>query len=145
MMTALTCMAVAVYFEARGEPIDGQMMVAETILNRVADERWPDTVCEVVKQPRQFSFYSDGKSDTPRDQVAYELALELAAVAMNGEHLHSGVLYYHTVDVHPVWRHSLAVTGRVGRHIFYTDKPECRFPRYSLRPVARPERRNENG
>ncbi|MEY2909484.1 MAG: hypothetical protein RLZZ602_2007, partial [Pseudomonadota bacterium] len=51
MISTLTCLAVAIYFEARGESIDGQMLVAETIINRVADERWPDTVCEVVKQP----------------------------------------------------------------------------------------------
>jgi len=139
MMTALTCLAVAVYFEARSEPIDGQLLVAETIINRAADERWPNTICEVVKQPRQFSFYSDGKSDTPRDQVAYELALELAAVAMSGEHLHTGALYYHTVDVRPVWRHDLEMLGRVGDHIFYTNTKDCRLPTCSPRPVPRPD------
>ena len=140
MISTLTCMAVAIYFEARGEPIDGQMLVAETIINRVEDERWPDTVCEVVKQPNQFSFYSDGKSDKPRDAEAYATALEVAAVALSGDHSWSGSLYYHTLDVRPVWRHALQPIGVVGNHIFYGNTTDCRLPTCSPRPVPRPER-----
>jgi len=115
-------------------------MVAETILNRVADERWPDTVCEVIKQPHQFSFYSDGKSDTPRDLNAYTTAVLVAAEALSNENVGSGALYYHTVDVRPVWRHDLEVLGRVGEHIFYANTKDCRLPTCSPRPVPRPER-----
>ena len=140
MISTLTCMAVAIYFEARGEPIDGQMLVAETIINRVEDERWPDTVCEVVKQPHQFSFYSDGRSDKPRDMEAYEVAREVAAVALSGDHLWSGALYYHTTAVKPVWRHDLQVLGQVGTHIFYANTRDCRLPTCSPRPLPRPER-----
>ena len=139
MIDPITCMAVAIYFEARGEPIDGQMLVAKTIINRVADERWPDTVCEVVKQPHQFSFYSDGKSDTPRDAEAYATALEVAAVALSGDHLWSGPLYYHTLDVRPVWRHALQPIGVVGSHIFYGNTRDCRLPTCSPRPTMRPQ------
>ena len=140
MIITLTCMAVAIYFEARGEPIDGQMLVAETIINRVEDERWPDTVCEVVKQPDQFSFYSDGKSDTPRNAEAYATALEVAAVALSGDHLWSGALYYHTLDVRPVWRHALQPIGVVGDHIFYGNTADCRLPTCSPRSTMRPQR-----
>jgi spore germination cell wall hydrolase CwlJ-like protein len=56
MLTTLSCIAVAVYFEARGESMLGQRAVAEVILNRVADPRWPETACEVIKQKNQFSF-----------------------------------------------------------------------------------------
>ena len=139
MITPLTCLAVAVYFEARGEPIDGQMLVAETIINRVDDERWPDTICEVVQQPHQFSFYSDGLSDTPQDEEAYATALVVAAEAMAGDHLWAGPLYYHTTTVRPVWRHALEPIGIVGNHIFYTDTNDCRLPTCSMRPVMRPE------
>ena len=139
MIDALTCLAVAIYFEARGEPIDGQMLVAETIINRVDDERWPDTICEVVQQPHQFSFYSDGLPDTPRDEDAYATALQVAAEAMAGDHLWAGPLYYHTTDVHPVWRHALEPIGIYGNHIFYTDTNDCRLPTCSVRPVMRPE------
>ena len=138
MISALTCMAVAIYFEARGESIDGQMLVAETIINRVEDERWPDTVCEVVKQPHQFSFYSDRMSDTPRDAEAYATALEVAAVALSGDHLWGNALYYHATYVKPVWRHDLQELGRVGTHIFYTNTADCRLPTCSPRPSMRP-------
>lgn len=140
MIDPITCMAVAIYFEARGESIDGQMMVAETIINRVADERWPDTICEVVKQPHQFSFYSDGKSDRPRDEKAYHTALLVAEEALAGDHLWSGALYYHTLDVRPVWRHALEPLGVVGHHIFYNNTRDCRLPTCSPRPVPRPQR-----
>ena len=140
MISTLTCMAVAIYFEARGEPINGQLLVAETIINRVADERWPDTVCGVVKQPHQFSFYSDGMSDKPRDMEAYEIAREVAAVALSGDHLWSGALYYHTHAVQPVWRHDLEVLGQVGAHIFYGNTADCRLPTCSPRSTMRPQR-----
>ena len=139
MIDALTCMAVAIYFEARGEPINGQLLVAETIINRVADERWPDTVCGVVKQPHQFSFYSDGMSDKPRDMEAYEIAREVAAVALCGDHLWSGALYYHTHAVRPVWRHALEPIKVEGNHIFYTNIKDCRLPTCSLTPMPRAE------
>ena len=73
MLSTITCLAVAIYFEARSEPIAGQLAVAQVVLNRVADERYPDTVCEVimegptypsghpVRDKCQFSFWCDGK------------------------------------------------------------------------------------
>jgi spore germination cell wall hydrolase CwlJ-like protein len=133
-------MAVAIYFEARGEPIDGQMLVAETIINRVADERWPDTACEVIKQPHQFSFYSDGRSNRPRNIEAYTTAVLVAQEALDGDHLWSNALYYHTTSVRPVWRHDLDVIGQVGDHIFYAHSGDCRLPTCSPRPVPRPSR-----
>lgn len=141
MISTLTCMAVAIYFEARGEPIDGQMLVAETIINRVADERWPDNACDVIKQPNQFSFYSDGRSDRPRNLEAYTTAVLVAQQALEGDHMYSNALYYHTLDVKPVWRHDLQPIGVVGEHIFYAHASDCRLPTCSPRPIPRPERR----
>ena len=141
MISALTCMAVAIYFEARGESIDGQMMVAETIINRVADERWPDNACDVIAQPRQFSFYEDGRSNRPRDMEAYTTAILVAQDALDGNHMHTGALYYHTLAVRPVWRHDLEPIGVVGEHIFYTNTSDCRLPTCSPRPMPRSERR----
>ena len=140
MISTLTCMAVAIYFEARGESIDGQMLVAETILNRAADPRWPDEPCEVIKQAAQFSFYHDGRSDRPRDLEAYTTAILVAHHAIAGDHLYSGALYYHTVSVRPVWQRDLEVLGRVGDHIFYVNTKDCRLPTCSPRSVPRPER-----
>jgi N-acetylmuramoyl-L-alanine amidase len=139
MISTLTCIAVAIYFEARGEPIDGQMMVAETILNRAADPRWPDEPCDVIAQPKQFSFYDDKRSNRPRDMQAYTRAVLVAQEALSGEHLHTGALYYHTPSVRPVWRHDLQLIGSVGSHVFYVDRSLA--PETSPRPVPRPERR----
>ena len=122
MLTPLACIAIAVYFEARGENLAGQMMVAETILNRVADPRWPNTACKVVKQRSQFSFYSDGKSDKPKNRELYLVATDVASEALEGKHLNSGSLWFHANYVKPSWRHRLEVSVRIGRHIFYKDK-----------------------
>ena len=138
MISTLTCMAVAIYFEARGEPIDGQMMVAETILNRAADNRWPDEPCDVISQPNQFSFYRDGRSNRPRDMEAYTTAVLVAAKAFESRNASTGALYYHTTAVRPVWRHDLQVLGQVGDHIFYANTKDCRLPTCSPRPVPRP-------
>jgi spore germination cell wall hydrolase CwlJ-like protein len=79
---ALMCVAMAVYFEARGEPTAGQIAVAQVIRNRIEDPRYPDNACDVVKQGYywngipirnkcQFSFYCDGKSDDPKNKQAW--------------------------------------------------------------------------
>jgi N-acetylmuramoyl-L-alanine amidase len=137
MISSLTCMAVAIYFEARGEPIDGQLMVAETIINRVADDRWPDNVCDVIAQPRQFSFYADGRSNQPRDLDAYTRAVLVAQEALMGEHMNTGALYYHTPAVRPVWRRDLQPIGMMGGHVFYVDRSLA--PDTSPRPLQRPQ------
>jgi spore germination cell wall hydrolase CwlJ-like protein len=136
MITTLTCMAVAIYFEARGEEIDGQMMVAEVIINRALDDRWPDEPCEVIAQPRQFSFYQDGRPNTPRDLEAYTTAVLVAQAAWEGKHLETGALWYHHTAVRPVWRHNLEPLGIVGAHVFYVDRELA--PSESPRPVMRP-------
>jgi len=137
MIETLTCMAVAIYFEARGEPIDGQMMVAETILNRAADPRWPDEPCDVIAQPKQFSFYDDRRNNTPRNMEAYTTAVLVAQQALAGDHLKTGALWYHTTSVRPVWRRDLQPIGVVGEHVFYVDRTLA--PTSSPRPVPRPE------
>ena len=119
MVTTLTCIAVAVYFEARSESLLGQALVAETILNRVEDSRWPDTACKVVKQHRQFSFYSDGKSDRPRNKELYTQAMAIAEEALTGKGTKTGSLFFHAYYVKPSWRHRFERIARVGRHIFY--------------------------
>ena len=134
MINTLACIATAVYFEARSEPVAGQKLVAETILNRAADPRWPSEPCDVVKQKNQFSFYWDGMSDTPRDMKAYARATEVASETLNGYHVSTGALYYHASYVAPVWRHKLHHVVTAGEHIFYVDPPKPR-----IRPKARPE------
>lgn len=121
-MTPLMCLALAVYFEARSEPLDGQFAVAEVVLNRVADPTFPDSVCAVVKQPHQFSFYSDGKPDVPRNPEAWALAQDIAESALSGERwLGLEATFYHATYVSPHWADQFVLIGRVGSHLFYVS------------------------
>lgn len=120
-MTSLMCLAVAVYFEARGEPLQGQYAVAEVVMNRVADDRYPDTVCGVVFERKAFSFTHDGKSDRLPDTPAAEKAMEVATNVMAGLKMGITSTHYHTVHVKPYWRKHFALDGLVGDHLFYTN------------------------
>jgi len=116
------CLAVAVYFEARGEPIEGQLAVAEVVLNRVASGEYPASICAVVKQPAQFSFVRKG--DFPRidaSSPAWRTAVGIAHVAGEklAKELGSDVLWYHAEYVAPAWAPRLARETQIGAHIFY--------------------------
>lgn len=120
------CLATAIFFEARNQPVDGQMAVAEVIINRTADPQWPDTICGVVNQPKQFSFTHDGKSDDPlkyNSPLAWKIAQIIAIDAMKGINL-VGITstYYHATYVHPHWHSNLKCDGRIGDHIFYSKE-----------------------
>jgi len=119
--TALACMALNVYFEARDQPIAGQVAVAQVTMNRVADPRYPDTVCEVVYDHKQFSWYWDGKSDRPREEEAWEQAQLIASAVMAGSG-HSelqGVTHYHAIWVNPYWNKKMTLVAMIGSHVFY--------------------------
>lgn len=143
-MIAATCLAMAIYYEARSEPIDGQRAVADVIMARKHHVSYPDTVCAVVAEDRgdkaydcQFSFMCDGLPERPTG-AAWATAQAVAAEAIAGPAtVHA--THYHTVDVRPIWRHDLTVVGKIGSHIFYTDG-RCILERgCSKRPQARPQ------
>ncbi len=123
------CLTQAVYFEARGEPLIGQVAIAEVVLNRVVDPKYPASACKVVFQNQhlpnrcQFSFACDGKPDRPKNLTAWERSLKIVALVMAGER--SGVAkkatHYHANYVAPGWRLRLDKVGQIGRHIFYKD------------------------
>jgi len=139
VIAAAACLSLALYHEARGEKLLGQLMVAKVIVNRVASPRWPSSMCNVITQDRQFSFYRKGKAPSPRDEVAWAKAQELAVQIINNPDILPYTIadHYHTVDVHPVWRRKLYRIVRIGKHIFYSYKqPEA--PRISVRPITRP-------
>lgn len=119
-MVTLQCLALAIYFEARGEPLEGQIAVAEVIYNRVVDTRYPDDVCSVVYQRKQFSWTHDGKSDVPKNTLVWEEIKELASQVMRGDLFDGhGATHYHSVDVKPYWTDGLTYVGQYGNHIFY--------------------------
>jgi len=118
---SVVCLALNVYFEARSESFEGQLAVAEVTLNRMASPYFPDTVCEVVWQDKQFSWTHDGKSDRPRDERAWRRAVHVASLALEDEHQVVGYepLYYHADYVRPYWRTAYTKVAQVGKHIFY--------------------------
>ena len=123
------CLAQAVYFEARSEPIDGQLAVAQVVLNRVKSPYYPDTICGVVFQNEnmrhrcQFSFACDGLSDNPYEADAWNLAERIAYIALSGrwKDITKDATHYHAVYVNPSWANNLVETGQHGSHIFYRD------------------------
>ena len=126
----INCLALNIYFEARGEPVDGKIAVGHVVLNRVADTRYPDKICEVVRQggpkPRhrcQFSWWCDGRSDRPRDLQAWRESQVLARVVFWGyaEDPTGGALWYHADYALPAWRRTLVRGPMIGRHQFYVS------------------------
>lgn len=124
----INCLALNIYFEARSEPIAGKIAVGHVVMNRVADTRYPDKVCEVVKQggekPRnkcQFSWFCDGRSDRPVNVAAWKESLALARVVFWGysQDPTQGALWYHADYVRPYWRRALERGPKIGRHVFY--------------------------
>jgi hypothetical protein len=118
------CLASAVYFEARGEPVEGQLAVAEVVLNRVASGRYPASICEVVEQPWQFSFVNATGRIPPANRAseAWQRAVAIARIAQAGASrlLPQDVLWYHADYVAPSWGRRLARSTKIGLHIFYS-------------------------
>lgn len=121
------CLAEAIYFEARGESLEGQAAVAEVVLNRVESKYWPNTVCGVVKQGAerstgcQFSYTCDGIPERINSQKAWSQAEQLAAFMMRGgpRRITGRATHYHADYVAPPWARTMERTAVVGRHIFY--------------------------
>lgn len=129
----MNCMALNIYHEARGENSAGMYAVADVVLNRVVDSRYPSTVCKVVKQSItknnkpvknkcQFSWYCDGASDTPKNPEAWIKATEIAYLIII-EHKFRGITdgstHYHTNQVNPRWNSEMQLVGRIGSHLFF--------------------------
>ncbi|WP_246272984.1 cell wall hydrolase [Oricola thermophila] len=124
----IECLATAIYFEARSEPVPGQEAVAQVILNRKASDTWPDTICGVVFQNAhrrnacQFSFACDGQPDVPRERKAWQRAKEIAGKILFDRDVPAPVLtatHYHADYVRPYWASSMKRLSKIGRHIFY--------------------------
>jgi len=134
------CLALNIYHEARGSSLADQAAVADVVLNRVRDRRYPGTVCDVVYQARtrpswkdetvmipirnqcQFSWYCDGRDDTPKDQDAWINAQQIAYfMILDNKYrgITQGATHYHATYVEPKWARGFNLIGRIGEHIFY--------------------------
>ena len=127
------CLTEAIYFEARGEPVEGQIAVAEVILNRVDSHRYPDSVCKVVNQGTgrlhacQFSYTCDGIAETIDEPAAWALSGKIARLLMDGapRELTAQATHYHADYVDPYWAKVYPRTAQVGQHIFYRQTPDA--------------------
>ena len=134
--TAFMCMALNIYHEANNQSMLGQIAVGQVVMNRVADSRFPDTVCEVVKQAVthkgtnkpilfrcSFSWYCDGKKDEPDfDSFAWREAKYHAHIVMSGKiviDVTQGATHYHATYVKPDWARTKKRTTKIDKHIFY--------------------------
>ena len=116
------CLATAVYFEARGESVEGQLAVARVVMNRAASGRYPPDWCSVVKQPWQFSFVRHGEFPSiDMGSSAWARAQGVARIAIANvvPSLQPDVLWYHATYVAPSWGHRLNMVEKIGAHIFY--------------------------
>ena len=116
------CLATAVYFEARGESVEGQLAVARVVMNRAASGRYPPDWCSVVKQPAQFSFVRHGQFpwiDTASASWARAQGVARLAVVNVVPSVGPDVLWYHANYVAPSWGHRLNLVEKIGAHIFY--------------------------
>ena len=128
------CLAQNIYYEARSSNRADRIAVADVVMNRVNDKRYPNTICDVVKQGEQhangkmkrnrcqFSWYCDGKSDWPTNMDAWVEAQQIAynmIVYNDARGITEGATHYHATYVSPEWARDFALVGRIGEHIFY--------------------------
>ncbi|MCL4065575.1 cell wall hydrolase [Pseudomonas sp. GX19020] len=119
------CLTEAIYFESRGESLQGQFAVAEVILNRRDSGLYPASVCGVVRQAGggscQFSYTCNGSSTQMRDGYSREIAGRIASVMLSGapRSLTEGATHFHTRGVSPSWSKRFARTTAIGSHLFY--------------------------
>lgn len=116
------CLATAVYFESMGEPLQGQLAVANVVINRAKSGRYPTSWCGVVKQKAQFSFVRSGRFpriDYGCDAWAKAQAIARIAALNLTTALPQDVLWYHADYVAPSWGRRLTKVNKIGAHIFY--------------------------
>lgn len=118
----MECLAGAVYFESRGEPLAGQLAVAQVVINRAESGVFPADYCGVVYQRAQFSFVRGGSMPhIRRGSAAWRRAKAVARIAHEGlwESKAGDALYFHATHVSPRWRHSKQALATIDSHIFY--------------------------
>jgi N-acetylmuramoyl-L-alanine amidase len=130
------CLAKNIYFEARGESEIGQYAVGMVTLNRLDSPDFPDTICEVVTEAKrdangnpilhkcQFSWFCDGKSDTPKHNLAWDRAVIVAKnlILFRFPDITQGAVFYHAKSVSPYWKKHFTFVRAIDNHLFYTEK-----------------------
>ena len=121
------CLAQAIYYESRGEPLDGQIAVAEVVLNRVDSRGYPNTICGVTNQgvgsgrACQFSYACNGAPERMASPLPRARAEKLASLMLAGRAraVTDGATHFHATYVRPSWSRQLVRTAAIGQHVFY--------------------------
>lgn len=114
-------LAEAIVYEARGEPDIGKVAVAQVILNRVKDSRWPNKIVDVIKQPHQFSYLKDKHKQSKPTADDWNIARKIAYNTIFG-YINSPVgnaTHYHAARIQPKWAKKLQPVAKIGNHVFY--------------------------
>ena len=138
LKTELGCLAANLYFEARSEPLKGQLAVAKVTLNRVKSKQYPDSICAVVFQRKQFSWTHQQPwtkiqkalnglepSKNPLEVSAYQQAMKTAKTSLKTDLKHilpDDALWYHATYVNPKWNRKMKQVKKVGSHVFYVKE-----------------------
>jgi len=122
-MLSTLCLAAVIYFEARSEPLDAQANVAGVVLERVSSDKYPDNVCHVAFEPKQFSAFNNGVPAI-KEFSAWDKSLMVARMVLSdpeGVVEIRGATHYHADWVRPYWSDELRFVGKSGDHLFYVE------------------------
>tara|TARA_R100001369_G_C3194042_1_gene144341 strand:- start:44 stop:490 length:447 start_codon:yes stop_codon:yes gene_type:complete len=143
MIESLLCLSLNGFFEARGEPLQGQIAVHEVVINRVENPKFPDTICGVVLQENengvcQFSWWCDLISNIPNEPNSFNTSKALARLMIEeGDYISvigSEATHYHAITIDPpYWTIGMDEIGVIGNHIFYKERSK-----EDVTPLSRP-------
>lgn len=121
--TAVLCLALNIYYEARGETYKGKEAVAHVVLNRANSNMYPDGVCEVVYQKGQFQWVTMKGLKKPHG-ASWQEAQHIAQTVLDGESTDptKGAMYFHNAKLPYSWNHKYVTTAKIGNHVFYKRK-----------------------
>ena len=118
----LDCLAKTIYFEAGNQSYLGKLAVARVVLNRVKDAKYPNTICDVIYQKKQFSWVDRRKSHEPKSDRWWKESLDIAGTVIEGQTtplFDENVTHYHADYVNPKWAKELKQVAKIDQHIFY--------------------------
>ena len=122
---AISCLANTVFYEANVEPTEGKVLVAISVLNRAI--RQNTSICSIVKQPSQYSFYKTGFNWNTRatHEKSVEVVLDILRKSMLGlQSSYGGITHFHAIGISPSWASSkqFKLFKREGNHMFYIQE-----------------------
>jgi spore germination cell wall hydrolase CwlJ-like protein len=117
---AMLCLALNIFYEAGAEPLEGKIGVANVTMNRVTHEKYPDSICEVVYQPYQFSWTNNPKAKPSGKNWDMSKNIARLYLTVGGfPDITNGATHYHNNTVKPKWSYKMKKLTKIGRHTYY--------------------------